>query len=247
MSAVLTLSPEKKALEKQSALEQTPATHTGTQAGLQDFAGLPLSVGTIDLDSIGSFPPFPGSDLATLGEVFPSWDDSISTLAGSCAFVSSSSNLLHPANLMPSASIHNLETPKAVRLAAMAFRRTVVPRPNPVFSNNRNETLIHTAARGNDVATLQLLAQYGFPVNQRDNEGRTALHAAYEENHMEAILWLLEYGVDVNAVDKQGRSTLSMAVNNKCPIAVKIFLSHGANPLSEQVEQLRRLSMRNEF
>ncbi|KAH7397144.1 ankyrin repeat-containing domain protein [Pyrenochaeta sp. MPI-SDFR-AT-0127] len=129
----------------------------------------------------------------------------------------------------------------------MAFRRTAVPRLNPVFSNNRNETLIHTAARGNDVATLQLLVQYGFPMNERDNEGRTALHAAYEEHHMEAILWLLEYGVDVNAVDKQRRSTLSMAVNNKCPIAVKLFLSHGANPLSEQVEQLRRLGMSNEF
>ncbi|KAL2835430.1 ankyrin repeat-containing domain protein [Aspergillus pseudoustus] len=219
-----------KALEKQAAPEQTPTVHTGIHAGPQDYTELSLPARTtIDLNSVGFFPPLPASDLVVLGGGFPAWDDSTSGLAGSNVSVSPPTDLLRPTHLMSSVLAPTLESPEAVRQAAMAFLHTVVPRPNPVFSNNRNETLIHTAARGNDVATLQLLVQHGFPLNERDNEGRTALHAAYEEHHMEAISWLLEHGADVNAVDKEGRSTLSMAVNNKCPVAVKLFLAHGAS------------------
>jgi ankyrin repeat protein len=127
----------------------------------------------------------------------------------------------------------DVDTPEAARKAAIDYWRhsNRRGRSSPTFSNDRDETLVHTAARGNDVFTLKLLAQHGFPLNERDSEGRTPLHAAYAENHMEAILWLLENGADVNAIDNQGRSTLSMAVNNKCPIGVKLMLSHGAAPI----------------
>ncbi|KAH7133771.1 ankyrin repeat-containing domain protein [Dactylonectria macrodidyma] len=242
---------QRQALEKQAAHdEQSPAVHTGTmQPGFQTGSGLPLPLSdeTASLNAIDSLPPFPGSDMALLG-FSPPWDDSVSTLAESHAPLISSTGLLCSADaahltLPPSPWI--LEAPEAARLAAAAFPRNVVPRPNPTFSNNRNEPLIHTAARGNDVATLQLLTQAGSELTERDLEGRTALHAAYEENQMEAILWLLERGVDVNAVDRQGRTTLSMAVNNKCPVGVKLMLSHGANPLRTQTEQIWALSMSN--
>ncbi|KAH7131758.1 ankyrin repeat-containing domain protein [Dactylonectria estremocensis] len=239
---------QRQALEKQAAHEQTPATHTGTmQTGFQTGAGLPLSDGIIGLDVIDSLPPFPGSDMVLSG-FSPPWDDSVSTLAESCGSVISSTGLLGPADaadLTLPPSTWSLEAPEAARLAASAFSHTVVPRPNPTFSNNRNEPLIHTAARGNDVATLQLLTQAGSKLTERDYEGRTALHAAYEENHMEAILWLLEQGVDVNAVDRRGRTTLSMAVNNKCPVGVKLMLVHGASPLQTQVEQMWAQSINN--
>ncbi|KAH8745699.1 ankyrin repeat-containing domain protein [Diaporthe sp. PMI_573] len=237
---------QKQAFERQAAPEQTPAIHAGlTQTGVQAGAGLPPppSDATTGLEVIDSLPPFAGSDMALLG-FSPTWNDDVSTLAESCASAISSAHLLGPADadLAPPPSTWSLETPEAARMAAMAFSRTVVPRPNPTFSNNRNETLIHTAARGNDLATLQLLAQAGLNINERDLQGRTALHAAYEEHQMEAILWLLEQGVDVNAVDKLGRTPLSMAVNNKCPVAVRLMLSHGASPFSTHTEQAWALS-----
>ncbi|KAM5346294.1 hypothetical protein ACJ41O_009299 [Fusarium nematophilum] len=172
------------------------------------------------------------------------WNDGVTTLTGSNASAISSTDLLSPvdADSMLSPPTRGLVSPEAARLAALTFSRTAVPRRNPTFSNNRGETLVHTAARGNDVATLRLLAQAGCKLSVRDHQGRTALHAAYEEHHMEAILWLLEQGVDVNAVDHQGRTTLSMAVNNKCPVAVRLWLCHGANPLQGQAEQVWALS-----
>lgn len=220
------------------------------QTAFQTGTGLPLSDGTTGLSVIDPLAPFPGPDMALLG-FSPSWDDRISVsplVESSCASVNSSAAVLGPADAAHTtipAFTWSLEAPEAARLAALAFPRSVVPQLNATFSNNRNEPLIHTAARGNDVATLQLLTQAGSKLTERDGEGRTALHAAYEENHMEAILWLLEQGVNVNAVDRQGRTALSMAVNNKCPVGVKLMLSHGASPLQTQAEQMLALSMSN--
>ncbi|KAF5007196.1 hypothetical protein FDECE_6458 [Fusarium decemcellulare] len=230
---------QKQALERQAAPEQTSAIHAGlTQTGGQAGAGLgPPPDATAGLGAIDSFPPFAGSDMALL-DFSPTWNDDVSTLVESSASAISSAHLLGLAD----ASTWSIQTPEAARLAAMAISRTVVPRPNPTFSNNRNETLMHTAARGNDLTTLQLLTQAGLNLNDRDSQGRTALHAAYEEHQMEAILWLLEQGVDVNAVDQLGRTALSMAVNNKCPAGVRLMLSHGASPFPTQTEQAWALS-----
>lgn len=119
---------------------------------------------------------------------------------------------------------------KAWRDSTSQLWQTMTPPPDevPRFSNGRNETLIHTAARQSDVATMQVLVEHGFSVNARDADGRTALHAAIEASDKDVILWLLEHGVDINAVDNHGRTALSMVVNNACPTAVRLFLVHGA-------------------
>lgn len=103
--------------------------------------------------------------------------------------------------------------------------------PDPIYSNDRDESLVHTAARRNDVATLQMLFDHGASLDDRDGHACTPLHVAVEDGNCEAIMWLLETGADVNAVDDRGRTILSMAVNNGCPTAVKLFLAHGASPV----------------
>jgi ankyrin repeat protein len=186
-------------------------------------------------DTFNSIPPFSEQDMSIWNEALAPWE-------GGSATSTTSNPPAVPTSVVESTALNamflasvadDIDTPEAARRAAMDYWRhsNRRGRSSPTFSNDRNETLVHTAARGNDVITLKLLAQHGFPLNERDSEGRTPLHVAYAENHMEAILWLLENGADVQAVDSQGRSTLSMAVNNKCPIGVKLMLSHGAAPI----------------
>lgn len=139
------------------------------------------------------------------------------------------------------AATNSQVTLKAWRDATFEIWMTQTPPPiKPTFSNTRNETLLHTAARQNDIATMQVLVEHGFFVNARDAGGRTALHAAIEAHQKDVIMWLLEHDVDVNAVDNYGRTALSMAVNNACPLAARLFLVHGARFVASPGPEERR-------
>lgn len=220
------------------ALGQTPQNDAGaTDFSLQADGGQDLFEPVDGFDASTGFPAFPESDMEPVSwDMLPPWNESTPPLTGSRSSEDMDLDLLL-------SDLDGIGSPEAVRLAASKLPRPIVPRPNPTFSNDREETLVHTAARGNDVATLKLLAQAGCELNERDSRGRTPLHSAYEENHLDAILWLLEQGVDVNAVDKDGRTALSMAVNNKCHIGVRLMLSHGASPFPKQAEEARLSSV----
>ncbi|KAI9151516.1 ABC multidrug transporter atrG [Paramyrothecium foliicola] len=211
---------------------------------LQTDADLPLSAGIMGLDMIAPTSQYLASGLG-FSATYATCDDEFSTFVAPMAPMYSSGILPNPTLADPwiLPTSYYLQSAEATRSYALTLAPHVVRGRNHTFSNDRREPLIHTAARGNDVATLQLLKQAGFDINERDSEGRTPLLAALEESHVEAFVWLLEAGVDVNVVDKHGRTALSMTVNNKCPVGVKLTLTHGAKVDPIHAEQMRTFSM----
>jgi hypothetical protein len=70
----------------------------------------------------------------------------------------------------------------------------------PVSAQNRDQTLIAAAGRG-DTASVERLIREGASVAARDVRGRTALLAATHGNHVAAARALIAAGADVNAKD----------------------------------------------
>jgi hypothetical protein len=66
-------------------------------------------------------------------------------------------------------------------------------------------TLLHIAVRNNDTETLQVLLDWGAPVDFENGVGRTAFHEAALCGNLEAARALLEAGADVNKVDAAGK------------------------------------------
>ncbi len=223
---------EREALKKQQPVVQVnPVTDANGQVLVGEF------------DAITDFPAFPTPDMADIPWDFPQpWDEDTSVPVASTLTGTNNSGNLEPSPT--SSSLGTIGTPDAVRAYALSLTPASLPRTAPTFSNDRNETLVHTAARGGDVPTLILLQQAGCALEARDSNGRTPLHAAYEENEMQSIVWVLEQGVDVNAIDDDGRTPLSMAVNNRCHVGVRLMLSHGASlepRLADDVQVLRNV------
>ena len=72
------------------------------------------------------------------------------------------------------------------------------------FLHDDQKTLLHQAARWNNVSSVELLVKtWGFEVNIRDSAGRTPLHyAALCPWGCAVMNDLIKHGADVNARDK---------------------------------------------
>ena len=67
------------------------------------------------------------------------------------------------------------------------------------------------AARNGSVAMLEMLLQYGGPLDSKGNSGDTLYHLACLDGHVEVIDWLFQRGLSLEVVDIQGQSPLHVA------------------------------------
>ncbi|KAI9694141.1 MAG: hypothetical protein M1822_003412 [Bathelium mastoideum] len=84
---------------------------------------------------------------------------------------------------------------------------------------------LREAAREGREDFVQLLVNYGVPVNSKDSDGRTPLHWATRHGYEAAVRLLLETGkVSINSKDKYGKTALHEAVEHKRKAVVQLLL-----------------------
>ena len=88
---------------------------------------------------------------------------------------------------------------------------------------------LHWAARGDQVAIVDLLIGAGAQVNVADRYGVTPLMLAAVNGNAETIARLVKAGADVNAVLPEGQTVLMTAARTGKPEALKILLARGAD------------------
>jgi len=99
------------------------------------------------------------------------------------------------------------------------------------ITDDNGDTLLHTAAKCNNVAALMFLIHVGLDVNQTNAEQeRNALHVAATHGHYESVQYLLEVGGDINAYDFMFSTPLHCAAASRHPLIVELLLREGANP-----------------
>jgi ankyrin repeat protein len=101
---------------------------------------------------------------------------------------------------------------------------------DPSIPNNRGETALMWACRGEDMENLVIsFLESGADVSARDREGNTALHyAAMNRSGKDAKAaaeLLLDFSADPSAVNNERKSPLDMAVENKYEPLVKLLLT----------------------
>jgi len=75
-------------------------------------------------------------------------------------------------------------------------------------------TSLMSAAHGNQVPSLEILAANGANLEDVDKEGTTALILAARAGNVEAATWLLDHGAKIHAKDKRGKTAEDWANKN---------------------------------
>ncbi|KAF7595629.1 hypothetical protein BBP40_005377 [Aspergillus hancockii] len=89
-------------------------------------------------------------------------------------------------------------------------------RPLPLAATNRPSPLLRAVER-NHVRIVQLLLDYGAPLETTDRDGRTALMTAAWKNHWHVLQVLIARGANVNAKDNRKRNVLhNLAADKHC-------------------------------
>ena len=94
----------------------------------------------------------------------------------------------------------------------------------------REDTPLHSAARGGNPAVVKTLIDADADLEARDNDRRTALHWAAVHNANPAVVKALtDAGADPNTCDEDGRTPLYAAVLNSNLMVVKALIDAGAD------------------
>jgi len=97
-------------------------------------------------------------------------------------------------------------------------------------NHNKDETLLHYAAKVGNLDVMRLLLGKGIDVNVKQNDGTTPLHLASLYNiDSNVVKFLLDNGADVNAKSDYGTTPLHSVANRDSFEAVKLFLENGAD------------------
>jgi ankyrin repeat protein len=103
-------------------------------------------------------------------------------------------------------------------------------------------SMLGLAARGNDIAAMQLLVDAGAEINQRAKEAPPAIVTAALFNHKEAVQWLLERKASVDAATKDGTTALMSAAAGGWVDVVELLLQHRANTTCINKEGINALN-----
>lgn len=102
---------------------------------------------------------------------------------------------------------------------------------DPNTASSAGETALMTAARTGKAEAVKLLIAHGAKVDAKEQlRSQTAIMWAAAENHPDVVKTLIEVGADLNARSKGGFTALLFAVRAGSRDAVRVLLSHGANP-----------------
>ncbi len=87
-------------------------------------------------------------------------------------------------------------------------------------------SLLHHAAKGNQVSIMTYLIENGINLDSVNAEGDTALHVALREGSFEAVHLLMDYGASTTIANKKKDPPLHTAAREKSGKALKAFISH---------------------
>jgi ankyrin repeat protein len=95
--------------------------------------------------------------------------------------------------------------------------------------DREGKTLLHKAARENNVEFVQDLINAGADVNVRDRDDTTPLHEAADSGAVAAIEPLVKAGAKIDAEDRNGDTPLHKAMYNNKPEAAQMLIELGAS------------------
>ncbi|KAF3912191.1 Ankyrin-2 [Orbilia brochopaga] len=104
---------------------------------------------------------------------------------------------------------------------------TLLPAPN---ATDRNDLLLHGAARDRRADITEALCASEIPVDMRDRASQTPLHVAAMQGDIASMEVLLKHGANINAIDSRGRTPLFRTVKRHNYQACKFLLEKGADP-----------------
>jgi ankyrin repeat protein len=118
---------------------------------------------------------------------------------------------------------------RKILASSIAVILAIVTHPLFALEQSVDETMLHKAASGDDVATILDLLSKGVDVDVRDGERRTALLLATHGNRIKAAKALIEAGADVNAKDTINDSPYLYAGARGHLEILRMTLAHGAD------------------
>ena len=91
---------------------------------------------------------------------------------------------------------------------------------------NKDWSLLHSAAEGGDVSIIEIILSDGIEVNSKDSFGATPLMIAATKCKKEAVDFLLSKGADPSLTTNTGRNSLHAAAEGGDVSIVETMLSH---------------------
>ena len=92
-------------------------------------------------------------------------------------------------------------------------------------------TLLHFAARGNQVKVMRYLIENGIAPDSRDNDGNTSLHVSVQEGSVDAVDLLLNSGASDAILNSEQDAAIHLAIKLNRMDVVEVFLDHSINLL----------------
>ena len=90
-------------------------------------------------------------------------------------------------------------------------------------------TLLHHAARNNQVAVMRYLIENGICIDAANEDGDTALHLALREKQIEAVHVLMDFGASTGLTNNMKDPPLHTAAREKSGESLRAFLSHNVD------------------
>lgn len=86
----------------------------------------------------------------------------------------------------------------------------LLPKELLLVVNTAGETLLHAAAKANNIAAIEILLERGLDINAKDKAGETILFALARNENKEAIGRILDLGANGQIMNKEGKTFLDL-------------------------------------